>query len=342
MAASPRLSIVIKAYNEEAKIASAIESALGVEAHVSPLEVVVADSASTDRTVEIASRYPVRVVQLERPSERGCGIGVELGFRHARGEYVYFLDGDMVLYPDFIVSALDVLVSDPGLGGVGGLVQDTRIANDIDRIRVNNKAVTRPGECRWLEGGGLYRRSAIESAGGYAANRNLKGYEEAELGMRLRNAGWRLTRLTKIAVSHTGHDANTWQLLGRHWRSRRAMSGGVLLRSALGQRWLPEVCSILKYPLVIIAWWAIVLPLVLWLPLPWMKPALAGWLALPLVAFLAVWLKKRDPRHALLSIVDWHYSALATLIGFFSARQRPTEAPAARLVRDTIQPAGQP
>lgn len=341
MSVSPYLSIVIKAYNEEAKIARAIESALGIEAHVRSLEVVVADSASTDRTVEIASRYPVRVVQLELASERGCGIGVELGFRHASGEYVYFLDGDMVLYPDFIVSALDLLVSDPGLGGVGGLVQDTRIANDIDRIRVNNKAVTRPGECRWLEGGGLYRRSAIESAGGYAANRNLKGYEEAELGMRLRNAGWRLTRLPQIAVSHTGHDANTWQLLRRHWQSRRAMSGGVLLRSALGQRWLPEVCGILKYPLAIIVWWTIVLPFMLLLPLPWLKPALAVWLTLPLVAFLAVWLKKRDLRHALLSVIDWHYSALATIIGFFSARRHPTEAPAARLVHDIIRPASQ-
>ena len=72
------VSIVIKALNEEKNICAAIESALAAVADVGG-EVILADSCSTDRTVELASRYPIRVVQLANPSERCCGIGPQLG-----------------------------------------------------------------------------------------------------------------------------------------------------------------------------------------------------------------------------------------------------------------------
>ena len=78
-----KLTIGIKALNEEAKIAQAIESALssleGIEG-----EVVLADSGSTDRTIAIAQTYPIRIVQLKNPDERCCGAGAQLAFQAAR------------------------------------------------------------------------------------------------------------------------------------------------------------------------------------------------------------------------------------------------------------------
>jgi hypothetical protein len=52
-------------------------------------EVILADSGSTDRTVEIARGYPVEVLQLKHPAERRCGIGPQLGYQRAMGEFVY-------------------------------------------------------------------------------------------------------------------------------------------------------------------------------------------------------------------------------------------------------------
>ena len=69
-----KLSIGIKALNEEADIAAAIESALAA-AEPFAGEVVLADSGSTDRTIEIARSYPVRIVQLANIGERCCGAG---------------------------------------------------------------------------------------------------------------------------------------------------------------------------------------------------------------------------------------------------------------------------
>ena len=50
-----RVSVIIKAFNEERNICAAIESSLAAVAEVGG-EVILADSSSTDRTVELATR----------------------------------------------------------------------------------------------------------------------------------------------------------------------------------------------------------------------------------------------------------------------------------------------
>ena len=57
--ASRPLSVIITTYNEEVNVGDCIESALWAD------EILVVDSYSTDRTVEIAKSYPVTVLQRE-------------------------------------------------------------------------------------------------------------------------------------------------------------------------------------------------------------------------------------------------------------------------------------
>jgi len=110
-AARVRVSVIIKALNEERHIDAAIRSALVAVAAVGG-EVILADSGSTDRTVEIAQRYPVTVLQLKNPAERRCGVGPQLGYQRARGEFIYILDGDMELAPDFLSRAMALMATD--------------------------------------------------------------------------------------------------------------------------------------------------------------------------------------------------------------------------------------
>ncbi len=337
--ARPVLTIVIKAFNEEAKIGQAIESALAAAGETGPsTEIIVADSLSTDRTIDIASQFPVKVVQLAAAEERGCGAGTQLGFQHAQGNLVYFMDGDMQLTAGFLPRALAELESDSQLAGVAGLVVDTRILNDIDRIRINNKSVTKAGGMPWLGGGGLYRRQAIASAGGYAADKNLKGYEEADLGLRLRAAGWRLLRLPLPAVQHTGHDLDTWPLLNRHWRSGRAMAGGVLLKSAFGKPWFWQVVRMLAHPLATLGWWLGLAAGLLLVEAGRLGQFAALWLSLPLAAMLHLAWRKGRLRHALVSIAIWHYAAAALLIGLGMRQRDPLRPIGARLLHDGAAP----
>lgn len=80
-------SIYILTYNEEIDIAEAIESAMLSD------DIIVVDSCSSDRTVEIASRYPVRVVQHEFESHgrQRTWMLQQIPTKH---EWVYILEAD--------------------------------------------------------------------------------------------------------------------------------------------------------------------------------------------------------------------------------------------------------
>ena len=188
------VSIVIKAFNEEKNICAAIESSLAAVAEVGG-EVILADSNSTDRTVELASRYPIRIVQLVHANERCCGIGPQLGYQHSRGDYVYILDGDMQMVRGFLPQALIFLAQHPEAAGVGGrLVELNEESLEYRERAARNSVHLSPGEVDRLDGGGLYRRRAIEEAG-YLSDRNLHAYEEFDLAVRLRALGWKLWRI---------------------------------------------------------------------------------------------------------------------------------------------------
>ncbi len=122
------VSILIKAYNEERNIVRAIESALKALSTIQG-EVILADSASTDRTLELAKAYPIKIVSLNHPWERCCGIGPELEFRVASGDFIYILDGDMELDETFLPKALEVFEKNPEVGGVGGLIVESEAMN---------------------------------------------------------------------------------------------------------------------------------------------------------------------------------------------------------------------
>lgn len=86
-----KVSAVIPAYNEEATIEKILKV---VTACPEVDEVVVVSDGSTDRTAEIARRYPVQVIDLE--VNRGKGGAMKEGVRRASGEIIMFLDADLI------------------------------------------------------------------------------------------------------------------------------------------------------------------------------------------------------------------------------------------------------
>lgn len=331
------VSVIIKALNEERHIARCIRSALAaVEALGSPAEVILADSCSTDRTVEIASGFDIRVVQLQNPDDRCCGVGAQLGYQVALGEFVYILDGDMELDVHFLPVALQALRADAGLGGVAGLVQEMHVSSLEFSGRVARGSTSlAAADVATLNMGGLYRRSAVEQAG-YLTNRNLHACEEFELGVRLVTQGWRLDRLGIPAVRHYGHTENSYRLLLRRWQTRYAFGHGELLRSALGQRhfWVTVLgMRVYRIQLALAVWWAVVLGLSIGMPS--IAGLVLGAAALGLLALTAVmaW-RKRSWRGALYAITTWHVGLAGLVRGLLLApASAPTQPVPMRVLR---------
>ena len=330
----PLLTVVIKALNEGKNIAATLDSVLlacrGLDA-----EVVLADSLSSDNTTALASAYPVRVVQLTLAQERCCGIGPQLGFQHARGEFIYLMDGDMQLCTGFLAQALSFMKRHTEVAGVGGRVRE--LNQDSLEYRARNEQLAshqRPGAVDRLDGGGLYRRRAIESVG-YFSNRNLHSYEEFELALRLRLAGWTLWRLADDAVTHHGHDAPPYELLLRRWRSGYICGLGELLRASLHDprrlRVLLRLKELRLYAAVWLGW--LLLALVALLPLTGLaKAVLLPALLLAPVATMA-W-RKRSWQRGMYALSSWNLHAAGLLRGLLRRQCPPTLRVASQVLHD--------
>lgn len=95
-------SIYILTHNEELDIAACIESAQFSD------DVIVVDSFSRDRTVEIASRYPVRVVKHAFESH-GKQRTWMLENIPAKYEWAYILEADERMTPELFQECCDVI-----------------------------------------------------------------------------------------------------------------------------------------------------------------------------------------------------------------------------------------
>ena len=180
-----------------------------------------------------------------------------------------------------------------------------------------NKVSSRPQPAKSLGGGGLYRRDAIVACGGYAGNRNLKAWEEAELGRRLIAGGWSLERIGVPAVRHTGHSLSTWALLRSLWRSKRAMANGVLLKETIAYPWRGTALTVMLQPLLVLLMWAgMGTLLVVGVTISW--DALAIYFVGILCAVGAFAALKRSLTHALTSFALWHFHAAGIVMGVFA------------------------
>ncbi|MCW2573833.1 MAG: glycosyltransferase [Frankiales bacterium] len=332
------VSIIIKALNEEKNICAAVESALAAVAEVGG-EVILADSHSTDRTVELASKYPIRVVQLANPQQRCCGVGPQLGYQHSRSEYIYVVDGDMCMVPGFLAEALSFLAQHPEAAGVGGRVVELNTQSLEYRERsLRAAAHLSPGEVDRLDGGGLYRRLAIDEVG-YLSDRNLHSYEEFDLAARLRALGWKLWRIPVDAVTHYGHDAPPYTLLMRRWRSGYVCGVGELVRASMGQpsmRLVLRGVRELRVYCAVLAWWLVLLSMAFW---PLAAGVRAGSFAALAAAPLAImfW-RKRSVRRATYSVVAWCFNAAGLARGVLRRRVPPRSLIPSRVVKEPLEP----
>lgn len=311
-----KISIIIKALNEEKNIKIAIESSLhAISSIPGGGEIILADSLSTDATINIAQHYPIKIVQLLNASDRSCGIGAQLGYEYSEGEFVYILDGDMHLSEEFLREAIQLMQSNPRIAGVGGQLQEMNMTSLEFSARVERGAEDmKAGEVSHLTGGGLYRRKAIEQLG-YLTNCNLHAYEEFELGVRLRVAGYLLVRLPLISVKHYGYTLPEYQLLRRRWSSGYVRGLGELVRSAIGKDYFFFVVTELKelwlYASVAI-WWVVLLVLII-LTDNFTKFCL--FLAVLFLPFVLMVCKKKNFRKAFYAVVAWQYFTAGLIMG---------------------------
>lgn len=183
------VSVIVPTRNNERTIEACLAS---VRAQTHPaVELIVVDNASEDATWQIAERFADRVESggPERSAQRNIGIGL------ATGEWVLWLDSDMILPPETISDALAVAAA---TGADGVALPERTIGNGFWTAC---RALER--ECYLdaplLHNPRLIRRELLLDDGGFALS--MSGPEDADLRLRLRAAGARL-ELGSVLVDH--------------------------------------------------------------------------------------------------------------------------------------------
>lgn len=189
----PPVSVIIPARDAEETILEAIDSVLAQD-YAGEVEVIVADGSDGPATAaRVGSRPDVRLVA--NPA-RTAAAGLAAGLRAASGELVARCDAHTLLPPGYLRRAVETLQR-TGAANVGGRL---RPAGRTFFERAAGLAMTMrlgAGGARYRLGGpegpvdtvplGVYRRAALDAAGGFDAG--LTRNQDYELNWRLRARG---------------------------------------------------------------------------------------------------------------------------------------------------------
>src|SRR5215471_10098056 len=123
-AGEPPLAVIIITRNEERWIAGTIAAAIRIAAVFPSCEVALVDSCSSDRTVAVAERYPIRIVELNDCEPLCAALGRVVGQALTRGRHLLFVDGDTEIEPGWVIEAVRFLDERPEVAGVGGKLHE--------------------------------------------------------------------------------------------------------------------------------------------------------------------------------------------------------------------------
>ena len=196
------LSIVVIARNEEKDIANCLGSVLlAIEEAkkakiIEAAEVFFVDSASTDRTIEIAKNYPVRIIELDKDWPLSPGAGIFAGYKVAKGTFFGVVDGDVKVDKQWFRDALPYLQRDEKVGCVYGWWEEgSRGQGYLHQGVLSTLDTLKTGSADEVEfvGNGIFRKSLLDQIGGH--NPFLKGSEDKDISFRLRQAGFKLLQI---------------------------------------------------------------------------------------------------------------------------------------------------
>lgn len=119
MTSSPKVTVIIPAYNAEKYISKAIESILNQT--FQDFELLIINDCSTDGGMKIVQQFEdKRISIIPTPTNTGSAGGCRnYGLAVAQGQYIAFLDADDWAYPERLAAQVDFLDKNPHYGLTG-------------------------------------------------------------------------------------------------------------------------------------------------------------------------------------------------------------------------------
>ncbi|TDD69538.1 HAD-IIIA family hydrolase [Jiangella aurantiaca] len=181
---------------------------------------------------ESAGPRPADVIVVDDSETRsGPAAARNRGWRRARTPWVSFLDDDVIAEPDWLARlAGDIAAAGPDVAGSQGHVTvplpARRRPTDWERGTAGLQ------DARWITADMSYRRSALVAAGGFDERFPRAYREDADLALRVQDAGGRLVH-GRRGVVHPVRPAGFWASV----RAQAGNADDVLMRRLHGPDW---------------------------------------------------------------------------------------------------------
>jgi len=208
-----KISIVIPNYNGSETLKRCLEAVRS--SYYQGYECIVVDDASTDNTVEMVKSFADHIIQV-KGGPLGPANARNLGARAARGDIIFFIDADVVIYPDTLGKVADSFNQSSELAAVFGSYDDqpgdvyflSQYKNLFHHF-VHQQA-NENSRSFWSGCGAIRREIFLELGGFDTVKYPHPSIEDIELGHRLISRGYKILINKTIQVKHL----KRWTLLG--------------------------------------------------------------------------------------------------------------------------------
>lgn len=209
-----KVSLYIPCFNAEKHIKFCLDAVLKQDFPVG--EILIIDDGSTDRTSEIASSYPVKIIK--HSVNKGLSSARNTAIKEAKFNFLASLDADCV--PD--VNWLGELMSkfnSPKTAGVGGKLLESYSSTIFDlwrSVHMKQYWEDKTHSPSFLFGSnGVFRKKMLVTAGLYGKNFK-NNYEDVDMCKRLKEKGYALIYQPEAVTHHLKQD-NICSILDTYW-----------------------------------------------------------------------------------------------------------------------------
>lgn len=196
------ISFIIIGKNEGWRLEKCLSSVKSIAARELsvPYEVIYVDSQSTDDSIELSKKYADRTFLITGICN--AAIGRNIGAKEAKGDILFFLDGDMELCE----GAFSTILTDDGklvYPFVSGIDYDYLYDENWNLKVKKYRRQFKPGVCSWQPTtGGLFviDRSLWEMVGGM--DNRFRRSQDMDFGFMMLKNGYPLKRMGQVWVNH--------------------------------------------------------------------------------------------------------------------------------------------
>jgi len=126
-----KISIIILSYNSEKYIENCINSCLNQS--LLPYEIIVVDNDSKDQSKQIISKFS-SIITFFLPKNKGFTGGMNYGFHQSKGDYILFLNADIILDKNYLSEIIKPFHFDPRIGTITGKFYRMNQPGKIDAV----------------------------------------------------------------------------------------------------------------------------------------------------------------------------------------------------------------